>query len=96
MSADNGVYVLQTKGPEFRVAYGQAIDSIYGKFNDDTLHWDGNPEMMAEFFGKSKMFTDLDEALALAETMSYNYDYLEYGVCLITDFRALPFPSTKE
>ena len=31
MSSDNGIYVLFTeskKGPEYRVAYAQAIDSI--------------------------------------------------------------------
>lgn len=29
MSSDNGIYVLKTKGPEWRVSHLQAIDNIY-------------------------------------------------------------------
>lgn len=29
ISADNGIYILKTKGPEWRVAHLQAIDNIY-------------------------------------------------------------------
>jgi hypothetical protein len=91
MSADNGVYVLQTYGPEYRVAYAQAIDNIFGKFNDETLHWDGNLEMMREYFGKSEIYPNLEEALDKAEALSYDYEYLEDGVCVITEFQTLKF-----
>jgi hypothetical protein len=91
MSADNGVYVLQTYGPEFRVAYAGAIDNIYGPFNDTTLHWDGDMDRMIDVFGSSKVFNNLEEALDEAERMSYDYEYLEYGVCLIPDFKELKF-----
>jgi hypothetical protein len=91
MSADNGVYVLQTYGPQFRVTYAQNIDAIYGKFNDDTLHWDPDVEMIHAFFDQSDVFSDMVKALDFAEELSYNYEYLEYGVCLITDFKELKF-----
>lgn len=91
MSADNGVFVLQTAGPEFRVAYSQAIDNIYGKFNDDTLHWNGDMDRMIDVFGSSMVFNNLEEALDEAERMSYNHEYLEYGVCLIPDFKDIKF-----
>lgn len=91
MSADNGIFVLQTAGPEFRVAYAGAIDNIYGKFNDDTLHWDGDMDRMIDVFGSSKVYNNLEEALDEAERMSYDYEYLEYGVCLISDFNKLKF-----
>ena len=35
MSSDNGICILQTKGPEFRVAHLQAVENIY-------YSWDGN------------------------------------------------------
>ena len=89
MSVDNGIYVLQTYGPEFRVAYGQAIDNIFGKFNDETLRWDGNKEMMRQYFKESKVYTNLDEALDVAEDMSYDYEYLEDGVCVINEFQEI-------
>lgn len=91
MSADNGVFVLQTSGPEFRVAYTQAIDNIYGKYNDDTLHWNGDMDRMMDVFGSSKVYVNVEDALDAAEELSYNYEYLEYGICLITDFKELKF-----
>lgn len=91
MSADNGVYILESKGPEFRVIYTQGIDNIYGTFNDSTMSWDGDPEMMLEYFGASNVFSSLTEALDHAEKISENYDYLEYGVCVISDFKNKSF-----
>lgn len=94
MSADNGVFILETKGksgPEYRVTYAQAIDSIYGTIDDETGKWEGDMECMVSYFGRSKVYTILEEALDVAENMSHNYDYLEYGVCLITDFAHLTF-----
>jgi hypothetical protein len=91
MSADNGIYVLQTYGPEFRIAYAQAIDNIYGKFSDETLRWEGNKQMMKNFFDSSTVFNSLEEALDVAEELSYTYDYLEDGVCLISNFKELNF-----
>ena len=91
MSADNGVYILQTSGPEFRVTYAQGIDNIYGKFDDDTLHWKGDMDSMMDYFGKSVVYKTFEEAFDFAQELSYNYDYLEYGICLISDFKELKF-----
>lgn len=87
MSSDNGIYVLETAGPEYRVKHAQNIDAIYGKFNDDTLHWDGDDAMIKEFFEDAPMFTDFTKAIDKAEELSNNYDYLEYGICVIADFK---------
>ena len=66
MSADNGVFVLQTEGPEFRVAYAGAIDNIYGSFSDDTLRWEGDMDRMIDVFGSSKVFKNALKAFALS------------------------------
>lgn len=92
MSADNGIFVLKTKGPEFRVAYAQNIDSIYGKFNDETLHWDGDKEAIRQMFAGSTVFEEEFNALDYANGLAYDYEYLEYGVCLIKDFENMEFP----
>lgn len=86
MSADNGVYILKTFGPEFRVKHCQGIDNIYGKFDDETFHWEGDDEMIKEYFADAPVFTNLEDALDKAEELSYDIDYLEYGICVITDF----------
>ena len=62
MSSDNGVYILETKGPEYRVLYTQNIDQIYGKYNDETLRWDGDKELIKETFAESTVFQDLEKA----------------------------------
>ena len=91
MSADNGIYILQTAGPEFRVGHHQAIDNIYGNFSDESLQWQGDPEMMYHYFHADKMFSNLEEALDYAAELSYTYDYLEDGICVITDFKDWDF-----
>ena len=95
MSSDNGVYLLQTEGPEYRVVYSQGIDNIYGKFNDETNKWDGNPEAILDAFGKSEVFTDIEKAWDYATTLAEDYEWLEDGhldgVCLIRDFSERKF-----
>jgi hypothetical protein len=95
MSADNGVYILQTEGPEFRVAYQQTIDDIYGNFSDETYKWQGDPEMMLLYFGDAPVFSNLEEALDKAEDIAYDYEYLEYGICVITDFKDWNFNNLR-
>lgn len=87
MSSDNGIYVLETAGPEYRVKYAQNIDAVYGKFNDDTGYWDGDDEKIKEFFHDALVYDSLVDALDKAEELSNNYDYLEYGICVIADFK---------
>jgi hypothetical protein len=90
MSADNGIYVLFTeseKGPEYRVAYAQAIDSIYGKFNEETFKYEGNAMCIQDTFQGSAVFHTIDEALNYAEELEQEYNYLEDGICVINEFK---------
>lgn len=90
MSADNGIYILFTeteKGPEYRVAYAHAIDNIYGKFNDELCRYEGDIQSIVSVFGESDVFHTLNEALDFAEEMEQNNEYLEDGICVISDFK---------
>lgn len=96
MSADNGIYILQTptgsvlcpKVFEYRVVHAQAIDNIYWQ------HTKGNPKQVVSYFGKCEVFTNEGEARKLAFKMEeevLNDDFcpvLEYGINTIT----LPHP----
>lgn len=89
MSADNGIYVLYTEssnGPKYRVAYAHSIDNIYGKFNSDTAKYDGNIQSIKETFAHAPVFSSLNEALDKAEEISYDYEYLEDGISIISEF----------
>ena len=96
MSADNGIYILITEGPEYRVAYHQNIDAIYGNFSDESLQWQGDPESMLEYFQNAPMFSNLEEALDKAEELVYDYAYLEDGICVISDFKDWNFNSLEK
>lgn len=96
MSADNGIYVLQTKGPEYRVAHQQNIDDLYGNFSEDSYQWQGDPEIMYLYFKDAPVFSTLEDALDFADKLSYDYEYLEYGICVIPDFHSWDFNKLKE
>ena len=90
MSADNGIYVLFTeteKGPEYRVTHAQGIDSIYGKFNEESFKYEGNSELLKEYFSEAEVFYTIDEALNYAEDLERNIGYTEDGVCVINEFK---------
>lgn len=87
MSADNGIYILETAGPEFRVTHAMAIDNIYGKFDDDTAHWKGDMNQIVDYFCESEIFHTFEKAMEYARNLSKGYAYLEDGICYISDFK---------
>lgn len=91
MSADNGIYILETYGPEYRVVYAQAIDNVFGDFDDECADWKGSPEFMKEYFGEAKVYTSVEEAWDEASLMAEKYEYLEDGICLIRNFNEKKF-----
>ena len=91
MSADNGIYILYTDsmdfdGPKYRVVHTQAIDSIYGKFNEETCKYEGDPEMIKHYFKDAKIFHTLNEAMDYAEELENDIGYTEDGICVINEF----------
>ncbi len=84
MSADNGIYILETPigfEKEYRVAHCQAIENIcYGNDN-------GNPMWVVRLFGNSKVFHEKRDALLEADNQAENAPILEYGISTIR----LPF-----
>lgn len=96
MSADNGIYILKTTGPEYRVAHHQNIEEIYGNFSDESLQWQGDPVVMLQYFGNAPVFTEEKSALDYAAKLLYNYEYLEYGICMISDFHDWDFNNLRK
>lgn len=90
MSADNGIYVLFTdsekNGPSYRVSHLQAIDNIYGNFSELTCRYEGDPEIINDYFGGAKVFHTLNEALDYAEEIEAKVGPTEDGICVINEF----------
>ena len=85
MSADNGIYILETpiggREFEYRVAHCQGIDDLtYG--NDE-----GDPELVVSLFGKAPVFPNKADALLEADRQASKVTVLEYGISTII----LPF-----
>ena len=88
MSADNGIYVLQTckavpSGDieyEYRIAYAMAIDNFdyYEKTSTEKLK-----EYMVNVWGNSKVYDNRRDALQAAHELADGYEILEYGVRVI-------------
>lgn len=92
MSADNGIYILQTLDG-YRVVHAQAIENIYdgGKFN---------LQAVADYFGVCPTIVKTEkEAWAQAKIIYdeiMNDDYcpiLEYGVIFLSGMENQKFPS---
>ena len=90
MSADNGIYILVTKGPEYRVAHAQAIEDIHFGVRNPDYEW--NEKSIVEKFGKVAVSSNKAEALDIALKMSKQCSVLEYGISWI-DYSNKEFPT---
>jgi hypothetical protein len=93
MSADNGIYILQTPvmngdGFEYRVVHAQAIDNIF--WGENGYNKDGDPKAVVEYFGKCEVFQGEEsartEAFRLYDEITEGedgYGIVEYGVSTI-------------
>jgi len=91
MSADNGIYVLETEGAdgsEFRVAHLQAVENVYYDTaieceSDDYNVWIRNARRM---WRDCDVYTNEDDAWAVARELLKEYEkdgIVEYGVSRI-------------
>lgn len=88
---DNGTYVLETKGPEFRVAHLIGIEQIYAGWDDEKNGWAPNIPFILEKFGGSKVYTDLETAWDAAQAIDSSYLVSSFGTNLIKDFQEIDY-----
>ena len=85
MSADNGIYILETSGPEYRVSHMMAIDNL--NWDDEKKDFSNDPDVMIEnareMFVRAPVFFDKEEAERFAFQEAEDYPFLEYGISSI-------------
>lgn len=83
MSADNGIYILKTIGPEWRVVEKQNIEDIY--YNETQRKYEDIPieENCREYWFNTPVFLTLDSALEHAHFLLEQCYICEYGICVI-------------
>ena len=89
-----GTYVLQTFGPEWRVARLSTVENLYEEQDTDSLKWSPNVNEMIEAFKDSKVFTNFEQAWDHATKLELAQD-TEYGANLIRDFETLKFSDVQ-
>jgi len=91
MSADNGIYILESLDG-FRVIHAQAIENIYSY-----PHEGFNEDYLKRYFGEAKLIeTEEDaykEALRLYKEISADGLPIEYGIVPIIGLENSIFPS---
>ena len=91
MSQDDGVYVLQTKGPQFRIAHMQNVVSLFDDYNVVDKTWTPNILTIVQNYATSVVYESLDQAWDAASNMEDDLGGTEYGTNLITDFKDYSF-----
>lgn len=95
MSSDNGTYVLQTYGPEFRIGRVNAVENLFYEQNPDTQKWSPNVKEVYEAFHESKVYKTVEEAWDKASAIE-ELEPTEFGVNLVRDFEALKFQTIAD
>lgn len=83
MSADNGVYILETRD-QYRVVHAQAFyDNLYYTFDEEYQRRNRNipvPTRILEYYGNTRYTRDSDTALRVANAIANRTPCLEYGI----------------
>jgi hypothetical protein len=82
MSADNGIYILNTKEGQYRVIHAQAIDNLNWSF----IHFREEkyvPTRIIEYYGNCKYTYNKDMAMHIANNIYKWFPFVEYGIQII-------------
>lgn len=96
MSADNGIYVLESptkNGSQYRVAHCSAIENM-DYFEQGTVQ---AKAMLVHYFGNSEVYISAHEVMKAALKLHNEVKYTEYGIrCLAIRLEAFPSMSVEE
>lgn len=75
MSADNGIYILETTDNQYRITHAQAIENIFKDY------WNNKYDLkeLIRYFGDCKFTSSKEKALSIAHDLA-SKTYTEYGV----------------
>jgi hypothetical protein len=98
MSADNGIYILQSKDG-YRITHAQAIENLYWDEDQRCEVQQLQPKKLERYFGKCKVFKTRREALKEADRLYQdiikNCGICEYGISFISGWENRRFPIRK-
>lgn len=85
MSADNGVYILETRD-QYRVIYAHAIENLWyshiNSYNQELV-----PTRIVEYYSHCKYTRDKDLAFRIAKLIEKSNSYTEYGIKTFSTYK---------
>jgi G:T-mismatch repair DNA endonuclease (very short patch repair protein) len=82
VSADNAIVILETKGPEYRVAHIMGPDGI--RYDEVKNDYTSDPDVLIknarEYWKGCKVFTDKEDAVKEAIRLHEEIGWTEYGI----------------
>lgn len=82
LSADNGIYILQTKD-QYRVIETIAVENLWWDYEGLRTREDVVPTRLIEYYGDCKYTRDETTALKIAASMFRRTPMCEYGIKFI-------------
>jgi hypothetical protein len=91
---DKGTYVLQTAGPEFRIAQVTAVENFYDEQDPESGQWFPNCEAIREAYAKSKVYNNLEDAWDDATSLEL-LEETQFGVNLMREFEHIKYSTIE-
>ena len=75
----SGIYILKLKDG-FRVAYSKRYEDMIGSYDDLSMNYNLNKNVIKEVFGDKKTYTEYSEAVHAAIDVSRKYPETDDGI----------------
>ena len=86
----SGVYVMVTQDG-YRVAASDRFVYLFGSYNDDSMNYNIEPQILSEMFGNCATLETAKEALESAKCISKTINETENGIMFIDSYGKYTF-----
>jgi len=86
----SGVYVMVTQDG-YRVAASESFVYLFGSYNDDSMNYNIEPQILSEMFGNCATLETAKEALEAAKCISKTINETEDGIMFIDSYGKYTF-----
>jgi hypothetical protein len=86
----NGIYVMVTKDG-YRVAASDRFVYLFGSYNDDSMNYNIDSQVLSEMFGNCAILETAKEALEAAKCISKTINETEDGIMFIDSYGKYTF-----
>lgn len=86
----SGIYVLKTQNG-YRVNFSKKYDCLFGCFNDDTMNYNIDAQVLKQVFGNCQVFSNEALAIESAKGISRVHQDTDDGIMVINEYQNFTF-----